>query len=163
MEIERKWLVEKENLPEDIKTYPGHRIIQGYLNPADEYLIRARHNKSIIRPHLETYKVEIKSLGLLTRYEWRYETTKENFLEIYLLCPKQISKTRYYMIVDKFEYEIDFYDAYDFITLEIEFDSLDEAQNFKAPEWFGEEVTMKPEYKNVNLAIAQVKGAVTYL
>ena len=43
----------------------------------------------------------------------------------------------------------------DFITLEIEFENLDEAQNFEAPSWFGEDVTMKPEYKNVNLTISQ--------
>ena len=154
MEIERKWLIEEDNLPDDVKTYAGHRINQGYLNPSDEYLIRVRHNKSIQHPEKEkdTYKLEIKSKGLLVRDEWRFDTTEDMFWEIFRKCSKSVSKTRYYMIVDKYQYEIDFFDAYDFITLEIEFDSLDEANAFKAPAWFGEDVTFKPEYKNVNLA-----------
>jgi len=152
MEIEKKWLIDKENLPMDIKTFPGHRIVQGYLNPGDEYLIRVRHNKSVQHPHLDKYKLEIKSKGLLVRNEWRYDTDEDNFQEIFNKCSRTISKTRYYMMVDNLQYEIDFYDEYDFITLEIEFDSLEECEAFEAPSWFGEEVTMKPEYKNVNLA-----------
>ena len=151
MEIERKFLIAEKDLPNDIKSYFGHKIIQGYLNPDDEYLIRVRYNKSIHQGD-EFYKVEIKSKGLLARDEWRYETTKENFWEIYNKCPKKISKTRYYWVVNNLQYEIDFYDDYDFITLEIEFDSLEECENFKVPHWFGDEVTMLPEYKNVNLA-----------
>jgi len=155
MEIERKWLIQEKDLPEDFRsTYSGHRINQGYVNPGDEYLIRVRHNKSIRYPESEkdTYKLEIKSKGLLMRDEWRFDTTKEKFWEIFRKCSRTISKTRYYMMVDTYQFEIDFYDAHDFITLEIEFDTLEEAEKFEAPSWFGEDVTMKPEYKNVNLA-----------
>jgi len=152
MEIERKWLVKEEDLPDDVKTYAGHRIEQGYLNPADEYLIRVRYNQSTQYPEKKFWKLEIKSKGLLSRDEWRYETTPENFEEIFRKCPKRISKTRYYMALDIYQLEIDFYDEYDFITIEIEFESLKQAEDFEAPVWFGEEVTMSPEYKNVNLA-----------
>ena len=31
MEIERKFLIKKENLPENLASYPCHRIEQGYL------------------------------------------------------------------------------------------------------------------------------------
>ena len=31
MEIERKFLIPKENLPTDLASYPCHRIEQGYL------------------------------------------------------------------------------------------------------------------------------------
>ena len=31
MEIERKFLIPKENLPDDLAPYPCHRIEQGYL------------------------------------------------------------------------------------------------------------------------------------
>jgi len=152
MEIERKWLMEENKLPDDIKTYAGHRIIQGYLNPGEDYLIRVRYNRSTQYPDNKVYKLEIKSSGLFFRDEWRYETTEENFKEIYEKCRRKISKTRYYMSVDHLQYEIDFYDAYDFITLEIEFDSIEEAENFQAPDWFGEEITYDTQFKNVNLA-----------
>jgi len=152
MEIERKWLVKEEHLPSDIKTYPGHRITQGYLNPGDEYLIRVRYNKSVQYPDKKTYKLEIKSKGLLIRDEWRYETTEENFWEIYKKCSRKISKIRYYMALDIYQLEIDFYDEYDFITIEIEFETLEQAEKFEVPSWFGKDVTMEQEYKNLYLA-----------
>jgi len=150
--LKEKWLVKEEDLPSDVKTYAGHRITQGYLNPADEYLIRVRYNQSTQHPDKKFWKLEIKSKGLLAREEWRYETTEENFWEIYHKCSRQISKTRYYMALDTYQLEIDFYDAYDFITIEIEFDSIKESEDFEVPSWFGEDVTYKPQYKNVNLS-----------
>ena len=32
MEIERKFLISKENLPADLNSYPHHRLEQGYLS-----------------------------------------------------------------------------------------------------------------------------------
>jgi adenylate cyclase len=153
MEIERKWLIPLENIPEGLKeTSPFSRVKQGYLNPNDEFLIRVRHNSHMKSPDVETYKLEIKSLGLFIRDEYRIDIDKEQFDEIYAKCPKKITKTRYYHFVDDVEYEIDFYDDYDFLTLEIEFKSIKDAEDFQVPDWFGEDVTYKPEYKNVNLA-----------
>jgi len=153
MEIERKWLIPLENLAEDfIHTAPGSRIEQGYLNPDDEYLVRVRRNRNIRNPDMDIFKMEIKSKGLFVRDEFGVEIDEKAFLEIYRKCPKKITKTRYYHFVDDMQYEIDFYDAYDFITIEIEFNTTEEAENFEAPDWFGEEVTYKPEYKNINLA-----------
>ena len=34
MEIERKFLISKENLPADLNSYPHHRLEQGYLSTA---------------------------------------------------------------------------------------------------------------------------------
>ena len=153
MEIERKWLIPLENLPEDFKeTAPGSRVEQGYLNPDDEYLVRVRHNMNIRNPDMEFFKMEIKSRGLFVREEYRADISEEAFWEIYRNCPKKITKTRYYHFVDDLQYELDFYDEYDFVTLEIEFKTVEEAENFEVPSWFGEDVTYKPEYKNINLA-----------
>lgn len=153
MEIERKWLINKEDIPEGLKeNSPFSRVKQGYLNPNDEYLIRVRQNTHLKSPDIKTYKLEIKSKGLFVRDEFRADITKEMFEEIYFKCPKKIEKTRYYHFVDDLQYEIDFYDNYDFITLEIEFKTIEEAEKFQAPDWFGEDVTMNLEYKNINLA-----------
>ena len=37
MEIERKYLIEKEQLPKNLSDYPFHRIEQGYLFPGRTY------------------------------------------------------------------------------------------------------------------------------
>lgn len=153
MEIERKWLINKEDLPVGLlESCPLSRVDQGYLNPNDEYLIRVRHNVHMKSPDVETWKMEVKSRGLFVRDEFRVDISPEQFKEIYEKCPKKISKTRYYHFVDDVQYEIDFYDDYDFLTLEIEFKSVEEAESFEAPDWFGEDVTMNPDYKNINLA-----------
>jgi CYTH domain-containing protein len=34
---------------------------------------------------------------------------------------------------------------------EVEFDSVEEADSFTAPDWFGEDVTFEAKYKNNNL------------
>ena len=38
MEIERKFLISKENLPADLNSYPHHRLEQGYLSTAPEFV-----------------------------------------------------------------------------------------------------------------------------
>jgi len=38
------------------------------------------------------------------------------------------------------------------MVTEIEFDNIEDAENFKPLDWFGEEVTYNEKYKNKNLA-----------
>ena len=40
MEIERKFLISKENLPADLNSYPHHRLEQGYLSTCLLYTSR---------------------------------------------------------------------------------------------------------------------------
>ncbi len=42
MEIERKYLIEKEQLPKNLSDYPFHRIEQGYLCTSPVVRIRDR-------------------------------------------------------------------------------------------------------------------------
>ena len=37
MEIERKFLISKENLPENLGSYPHHKLEQGYLSTGGSY------------------------------------------------------------------------------------------------------------------------------
>ncbi len=39
MEIERKFLIEKDNLPKNLASYPCHRIEQGYLCTSPESVL----------------------------------------------------------------------------------------------------------------------------
>ena len=45
MEIERKYLIEKEQLPENLSDYPFHRIEQGYLCTSPVVRIRRQDNE----------------------------------------------------------------------------------------------------------------------
>lgn len=87
MEIERKFLVKKENLPENLEQYPSKVIEQGYL--CTEPVVRIRKSN-------EDYYLTYKSKGLLSREEYNLPLTKEAYEH---LKPKAdgivISKVRY--------------------------------------------------------------------
>ncbi len=61
MEIERKWLVSKENLPQNLDAYPCRHIEQAYL--CTEPVVRIRRQD-------DSYYLTYKSKGLLAREEY---------------------------------------------------------------------------------------------
>ena len=148
MEIERKYLIHQ--LPENLESYPQKRIQQGYLctNP----VVR-------IRQQNQDYFLTYKSSGLMAREEYNPPLTKEAYEQ---LKPKTdgylISKTRYLIpLTDKYTIELDIFDP-PFAPLymaEVEFASVEEAESFIPPEWFGEDVTFNSSYHNS----AMSKGA----
>jgi hypothetical protein len=65
----------------------------------------------------------------------------------------KVEKKRYFVpLANEKIAEVDLYVDYDFITVEVEFDTVGEADLFDAPGWFGKEVTNDAKYKNINLA-----------
>ena len=67
MEIERKFLISKENLPADLDAYPHHRLEQGYLSTAPVVRIRKED---------DNYYLTYKSKGLMTREEYIFHLPK---------------------------------------------------------------------------------------
>ena len=64
-----------------------------------------------------------------------------------------INKERFLIKFDNHIWEIDFFEEYDFIIAELEFDTIEEANSFTDfPSWIIEEVTDSPSYLNCNLA-----------
>lgn len=147
MEIERKFLIKKEQLPETIKSCPFHEIEQGYLCTDPVVRIRRQDNE---------YYLTYKSKGLLSREEYNLPLTKEAYEH---LKPKAdgivISKTRY-LIPEKngLTIELDvFHKDYDGLLLaEVEFESEEQARAYLPPEWFGEDVTYSSAYHNSTLS-----------
>ena len=147
MEIERKYLVAKENLPDNLEEYPSRRIEQGYLCTAPVVRIRRQNDE---------YFLTYKSKGLMSREEYNLPLTKEAYEH---LKPKAdgivISKTRY-LIPEKngLTIELDvFHEEYDGLLLaEVEFTSEEEANAYVPPEWFGEDVTFSSKYHNSTLS-----------
>ena len=70
MEIERKFLISKENLPADLDAYPHHKLEQGYLSTAPVVRIRKED---------DNYYLTYKSKGLMTREEYNLPLTKESY------------------------------------------------------------------------------------
>ncbi|MDD6631398.1 MAG: CYTH domain-containing protein [Agathobacter sp.] len=147
MEIERKYLIRR--LPENLSQYQCKKIAQGYIctNP----VVRIRKSD-------DEYYLTYKGKGLMAREEYNLPLTQEGYEH---MLPKidgrLIEKSRYLIPLDgKLTAELDIFegDLAPLIIVEVEFDSLDAANSFIPPEWFGEDVTESRKYHNSNLALS---------
>ncbi len=147
MEIERKFLIKREQLPENLENFPFRRIEQGYL--CTDPVVRIRRQD-------DDYFLTYKSNGLMSREEYNLPLTKHAY---YHLKSKAdglvISKTRY-LIPEKngLTIELDiFHEEYEGLLLaEVEFPSKETAEAYTPPAWFGEDVTWFSEYHNSTLS-----------
>lgn len=149
MEIEKKYLV--HTLPDKLENYPYHLIEQGYLNT--EPVVRVRRQD-------EEYYLTYKGKGMLIREEYNLPLNKESYLHLIQKADgNRITKKRYCIpYKDKYTIELDVF-ACPFtglILAEVEFDSVEEAEAFCPPEWFGKEVTYDPAYHNSNMSRAVI-------
>lgn len=147
IEIERKYLIRR--LPENLSQYQCKKIAQGYIctNP----VVRIRKSD-------DEYYLTYKGKGLMAREEYNLPLTQEGYEH---MLPKidgrLIEKSRYLIPLDgKLTAELDIFegDLAPLIIVEVEFDSLDAANSFIPPEWFGEDVTESRKYHNSNLALS---------
>lgn len=144
MEIERKFLIHQ--LPEKLDTHDCKTIRQGYVSTSP--VIR-------IRQLGQNYILTIKGKGLMSREEFELDLTKEEFGALKKKVDGLIiNKTRYYLPYESYTIELDiFHDDYEGLVIaEVEFASVDEAERFTPPEWFGEDVTNQAKYHNSNLS-----------
>ena len=145
MEIERKYLV--KYLPEKLEEYEQKHIAQGYLctNP----VLRIRRSN-------DAYFLTYKGPGLMAREEHEFPLSAEAFEH---MLPKVdgilIENIRYMIPLDeKYTAELDVFQGVlaPLRLVEVEFASVEEAENFVAPDWFGDDVTNSGEYHNSNLS-----------
>lgn len=145
MEIERKYLIKK--IPENLEQYRSLKIAQGYL--CVDPVVRIRRSN-------EDYYLTYKGAGLMVREEHNLPLTKEAYEH---MIPKidglLVEKTRYLIpLTDNLTAELDIFEG-DFsslILVEVEFHSVEEADSFTPPEWFGREVTNDGRYHNSYLS-----------
>ena len=150
MEIERKFLLNR--LPKALESYPFHIIEQGYLttNP----VVRVRKED-------DNYYLTYKGKGLLAREEYNLPLTQEAYETLLPKCEGNIiSKKRYLIPLENTDLTIEL-DVFappfsPLIMAEVEFDSMEAANNFQAPEWFEKEVTNDPAYHNSNMALREL-------
>lgn len=166
MEIERKYLLKK--LPENLNTYTSKKLVQGYLST--EPVVRVRQEG-------DDFYLTYKSKGLLVREEANLPLNKESFEHLVKKADGiVIEKTRYFIPLigsatsapgtkpkcddsghfihsgslaelDVFHGELD-----GLLLVEVEFDSIEQANEFVAPDWFGEDVSESGLYQNSRLS-----------
>ena len=143
-EIERKFLVKE--LPANLEEYEFHELEQGYLNTAP--VVRVRKEDT-------TYYLTYKGKGFIEREEYNLPLTEEAYLHLIEKADgKIISKRRYLIPFGNYTIELDvFHEPFKpLIIAEVEFPSLEEANAFLPPEWFGEDVTGDYHYSNSYLS-----------
>ena len=143
-EIERKFLVKE--LPANLEEYEFHELEQGYLNTAPVVRVRKEDN---------SYYLTYKGKGFIEREEYNLPLTEEAYLHLVEKADgKIISKRRYLIPFGNYTIELDvFHEPFKpLIIAEVEFPSLEEANAFLPPEWFGEDVTGDYHYSNSYLS-----------
>lgn len=145
MEIEKKYFV--TSLPDKLEAYENKKIAQGYLctNP----VVRIRRSD-------DDYYLTYKGEGLMVREEYNLPLTKEAYEH---MLPKidgfLIAKTRYLVPLEGgLTAELDIFEKElaPLILVEVEFDTVEAAEAFTPPEWFGEDVTGSGKYHNSYLS-----------
>lgn len=155
-EIERKWLFDPETIPDDLECVGECLYEQAYLSIEPEFRIRKKQ-KINAEECATTYVLCIKSKGDLSRIEVQKNLTEREFKDLMLIGKLKeddfIKKKPKSLIVEGHTLVVGLADIgreTAFWYGEIEFSSADIANKFKAPSWFGPEVTEEPEYKMAN-------------
>ncbi|MDE5864254.1 MAG: CYTH domain-containing protein [Lachnospiraceae bacterium] len=157
MEIERKFLIDKNNLPVDLSQYPHSDLEQAYLITNPVLRIRKKNNCYIL-----TYKGQ----GLMKREEVEFPLPQEAYDKLLSKTEGNvITKTRYKIPEkDNLTIELDlFHGLFEGLYLaEVEFPDEDTAQCYLPPSWFGREVTEELTFHNSTLS-AMDKAAIESL
>ena len=145
MEIERKFLV--NTLPSNLSTYPCRQIEQAYLCTCP--VVRIRHLD-------EDFILTYKSNGMLARQEVELPLTSEAYYHLLKKADGTIISKKRYVIpyTDNLNIELDIFEGMldGFLMAEVEFSSIEEANRFTAPTWFGKDVTFLSDFHNSNLS-----------
>ena len=146
MEIERKFLTKQ--IPFDITAYPCKQISQSYISFSPTIRIRQSDDKFILT---------VKGKGQLAREEFELPLSKEDYDRLFLKTEgTPVIKKRYLVpVAGDLTAEVDIYEGEleGLMTTEVEFPSLEEAEAFAAPEWFGKDVSEEKAYKNTSLSL----------
>lgn len=152
VETERKFLIDPAKLPKDMdKRGKVYDIVQTYISLSPEMRVRMLNKKY----YYFTLKRPLDDVGL-SREEIEFRITQE---EYEALVKKRegstIYKTRYQFYENGTYIFVDVYYSKKLtglVVAEVEFPSAEASRKFKAPKWFGEEITADLRYKNANLA-----------
>jgi CYTH domain-containing protein len=139
------------------KYFAAKKIVQGYIELADgKMTLRVRKVE-------DKYVLTTKSGSGLVRDEQECFLTKEQFDVLWPLVGHNIvEKVRYDVpLTNGNVAELDVYEGYHAgkVTVEVEFGSVEEAEAFQKPDWFGLELTNDKKWSNRSMARQSAKYA----
>lgn len=145
MEIERKFI--PKTLPENLEKYEHHKIEQAYLCTGPVVRIRKQDDE---------YYLTYKGGGMMAREEYNLPLTAQSYQHLLKKADGNIiTKTRYLIPLESgLTAELDIFEEKfaGMLLVEVEFDSVEDAEKFEKPDWFGEDVTYDKLYHNSYLS-----------
>lgn len=152
LEIERKFLLPEypERLIEEgqLRILTRHSIDQTYLAIEDGQELRVRKITDLDSGEV-TFTHTFKDGKGISRQEIEYSISEglyNQMIEAVQAVP--LVKKRITAVWNGTTVEIDIYTQLELTVLEVEFDSLEEAESFAAPDWFGKDVSVEKQYSN---------------
>ena len=151
LEIEKKWIIDKKNIPYDLSNAEIIEIEQTYISFSPEIRVRKINGG---KEYTFAVKTNITSDGM-TRDELEDYITEEEYNN--LIKKREgntIHKTRYQFLDGDYLLAIDIFsgELEGLAYLEIEFENQDEVDKFETPSWVIKDVTSDLNYKNGYLA-----------
>lgn len=163
MEIERKYLVNE--LPANLDTYPHVEIEQGYLCTSPTLRIRRMGDAFI----LTVKEKQDTGTSAIVNREEEFPMSRDSYERLRAKCDGNlVCKTRYRIPLSSspsqgevsegrrgLTAELDiFHGVHEGLLLvEVEFPSVEAADAFMPPAWFGPDVSSDPRYRNSYLAL----------
>jgi adenylate cyclase len=145
MEIERKFLV--KTIPDNLSEYKCRIIEQAYL--CTEPVVRVRKDN-------DEYYLTYKGRGLMAREEYNLPLTNESYQHLLAKADGNIITKKRYEIPDGTgkTIELDIFEGVfsGTVVAEVEFETIEEANSYTAPSWFGKDVTNDTAYHNSNMS-----------
>ena len=146
MEIERKFLTKE--VPFSLADFPAREISQCYISMSPTIRLRQWD---------DSYILTVKGKGLLAKEEFELEITKEEYDHLLTKAESSaVEKVRYLVpLEDGLTAEVDVYEGKlaGLMTTEVEFPTLEEAETYEPPYWFGKDVSFDHRYKNTSLSL----------
>lgn len=146
MEIERKFLINMKQLPDNLESYPHIRLEQAYISTNPVLRIRKKDDVYIL-----TYKGE----GFIKREEVEFPLQEDSYTHLLTKTDGNIiTKTRYLIPDSERTIELDvFSGAFDGLLLaEVEFPCEEDAYSYQPPTWFGPDVSNESTFHNSTLS-----------
>ncbi len=140
MEIERKFLIKQ--LPERLENYPSHLIEQAYLNVQPVVRVRREDDR---------FYMTYKGGGMMAREEYNLPLDEVSYNHLREKADGNIiTKRRYLIPCEPYTIELDIFEGIfkGVVIAEVEFPSIEEAEQFAPPDWFGADVTYDGHYHN---------------
>lgn len=162
MEIERKFLV--KYLPDNLAQYQSFDIEQGYLSVNPTLRIRKSNDDYVLTVKMPRPVVSSSDLHVpIVNMEEEYPLPEKTYLHLRDKCDSFVAKRRFNIPLDALHAnqgyaglvaELDVFSGNNegLMLVEVEFPSVEAALSFIPPDWFGEDVSANPAYRNVSLA-----------